>query len=171
VMGARAAGAYPVIAVDVLGDKLTLAREVGATHTINAGATDPVEAVREVTRGGAEYTFESVGSERVLIQAYEATRRGGTTITIGLPHPSRQFAVSAVSLVAEERTVKGSYMGSAVPRRDIPRYIRMAQAGLLPVEKLHTHTLRLGEINAGFDRLASGQAVRQIITFGDGDDC
>lgn len=166
VMGARAAGAYPVIAVDLLDDKLKLAQIVGATHTVNAGAGNPVEAVREITKGGAETTFESVGSERVLVQAYESTRRGGTTVTIGLPHPSKQFSISAVSLVAEERTVKGSYMGSAVPRRDIPRYINMYQAGLLPVDKLHTHTLRLEEINAGFDRLAQAQAVRQIVTFG-----
>lgn len=165
VMGARAAGAYPVIAVDLLDDKLALAREVGATHTVNAGSSNPVEAVREITKGGAEYVFESVGSERVLIQAYEATRRGGTTISIGLPHPSKQFTISAVSLVAEERTVKGSYMGSAVPRRDIPRYISLYQAGLLPVDKLHTHTLRLDEINAGFDRLAKAEAVRQVVLF------
>lgn len=165
VMGARAAGAYPVIAVDLLDDKLLLAQAVGATHIVNAGMNNPVEAVREITKGGAETTFESVGSERVLVQAYESTRRGGTTVTIGLPHPSKQFSISAVSLVAEERTVKGSYMGSAVPRRDIPRYISMYQAGLLPVDKLHTHTLRLDDINAGFDRLAQAQAVRQIVTF------
>lgn len=165
VMGARAAGAYPIIAVDVVDDKLTLAQTVGASHTVNAAADDPVMAIRDITQGGADYVFESVGSERVLVQAYEATRRGGMTITIGLPHPSKQFTISAVSLVAEERTVKGSYMGSAVPRRDIPRYIRMYQAGLLPVDKLLTHTLRLDEINAGFDRLARAEAVRQVITF------
>ena len=113
VMGARVAGAYPIVAVDVLGSKLALARQVGATHTVNAKDGDPVQAIKDLTRGGAHYAFESVGSERVLIQAYQATRRGGTTVTIGLPHPSKQFAISAVSLVAEERTVKGSYMGSA----------------------------------------------------------
>lgn len=165
VMGARAAGAYPIIAVDLLDEKLALALSVGATHTVNAGATNPVEAVREITKGGAAYVFESVGSERVLIQAYESTGRGGMTITMGLPHPSKQLSISAVSLVVEERTLKGSYMGSAVPRRDIPRFIRMYQAGLLPVDRLHTHTLSLNEINAGFDRLASAEAVRQIITF------
>ncbi|MDX1992454.1 MAG: zinc-dependent alcohol dehydrogenase family protein [bacterium] len=165
VMGARAAGAYPIIAVDLLDDKLALAKEVGASHTVSAGVDDPVKAVREITQGGAQYVFESVGSERVLIQAYEATGRGGMTVTVGLPHPSKQFVISAVSMVVEERTVKGSYMGSAVPRRDIPRYIALYQAGLLPVEKLLTHTLALDEINAGFDRLAKAEAVRQIITF------
>jgi alcohol dehydrogenase len=165
VMGARVAGTHPIIAVDRLEDKLALARELGATHAVNAAQSDPVEAVREITSGGAAYVFESVGSEHVLMQAYQATARGGTTVSVGLPDPARMFAVPAVSLVAEERTVKGSYMGSSVPRRDIPRFIEMYRAGLLPVDKLHTHTLRLDEINAGFDRLAEAQAVRQIITF------
>lgn len=165
VMGARAAGAFPIIAVDRVADKLELASELGATHTINAAQDDPVAAIREVSRGGADYAFESVGSETVLIQAYESTRRGGTTITIGLPAPNKMFAVPALGIVAEERTIKGSYMGSCVPRRDIPRFIDMYQAGILPVDKLHTHTLPLEEINAGFDRLAQAQAVRQIIEF------
>ena len=167
IMGARAAGAHPIIAVDKLEDKLKLASEIGATHAVNAAADDPVAAVRELTAGGADYAFESVGNEQVLIQAYQATRRGGTTITIGLPAPGKMFSIPAVSLTLEERTVKGSYMGSSVPRRDIPRYIRMYQAGLLPVDKLHTHTLPLEEINLGFDRLAQGTAVRQIINFAD----
>jgi Zn-dependent alcohol dehydrogenase len=165
VMGARAAGADPIIAVDRVDDKLKLARELGATHTVNAAQDDPVAAIKDVGRGGADYAFESVGNETVLIQAYESTRRGGTTITIGLPAASKKFTVPALGIVAEERTIKGSYMGSCVPRRDIPRFIEMYQAGLLPVDKLHTHTLRLDEINAGFDRLAQAAAVRQIIDF------
>lgn len=164
-MGARAVGAYPIIAVDRLDNKLRLAREVGATHTINAVNEDAVEATREATGGGADYVFESVGNEGVLIQAYQATRRGGTTITVGLPAPNKLFSIPAVSLTLEERTIKGSYMGSSVPRRDIPRYIGMYQTGILPVDKLHTQTLKLEEINAGFDRLAQAEAVRQIIDF------
>lgn len=165
VLGARAAGAYPLVAVDLLDAKLALAQELGATHTVNAAREDPVQAVRDLTAGGAAYAFESVGNERVLVQAYQATRRGGTTVTIGLPHPARQFAVPAVSLVAEERTVKGSYMGSAVPRRDIPRFIALYQAGLLPVERLLTRTIALEEVNPAFDALARGEAVRQVIRF------
>jgi alcohol dehydrogenase len=165
VMGARAAGTYPIIAVDRVADKLELARELGATHTINAVEDDPVAAIKEIGRGGVDYAFESVGNETVLIQAYESTGRGGTTITVGLPAPDRMFSVPALGIVAEERTIKGSYMGSCVPRRDIPRFIAMYQAGILPVDKLQTHTLRLEEINVGFDRLAQAQAVRQIIDF------
>jgi alcohol dehydrogenase len=165
IMGARAAGGYPIVAVDVMDAKLQLAQSVGASHMVNASTENPVEAIREITKGGAEYSFESVGNERVLVQAYEATGRGGMTITMGLPHPSKQLSISAVSLVAEERTIKGSYMGSAVPRRDIPRFISMYQAGMLPVEKLHTHDLKLEDINQAFDRLAKAEAVRQLIRF------
>ena len=165
VIGARAAAAYPIIAVDRFDDKLKIASELGATHTINAVQDDPIVAIKEITVGGAEYVFESVGSETVLIQAYGSTRRGGTTITIGLPAPDKMFTVPALGIVAEERTIKGSYMGSCVPRRDVPRYIGMYQAGILPVDRLNTHSLHLEDINAGFDRLAQAQAVRQIISF------
>ncbi|WP_417388482.1 zinc-dependent alcohol dehydrogenase family protein [Gimesia sp.] len=164
VMGARAAGAETIFAVDLLPAKLERAIQVGATHTINASEEDPVELIKDL-QNGVDYTFESVGNERVLQQAYAATKRGGTTITIGLPHPARMFSVPAVSLVAEERTIKGSYMGSAVPRRDLPRFIAMYQAGLLPVDKLLTSTIQLDEINTAFDALANGTAVRQVITF------
>jgi alcohol dehydrogenase len=165
IMGARAAAAGTIIAIGRNRHKLERAIQAGATHVIDCNERDPVAAIREITNGGAEYAFESVGSETVLCQAYNATRRGGTTVTVGLPHPQKQFAIPAVSLVAEERTVKGSYMGSAVPRRDIPRYIAMHQAGLLPVELLHTHTIALEDINQGFDDLAQGKTIRQLITF------
>ena len=165
LLGAHAAGAHPLVAVDVLPAKLELARQLGATHLVNAREQDPVAAVKAATGGGAHHAIETVGSELVLGQAYGATRRGGTTTTAGLPHPQKMFSVPAVSLVAEERTVKGSYMGSAVPSRDLPRYIALYQAGRLPVDRLLTHRLRLEEVNEGFDRLASGEAVRQVIVF------
>jgi len=165
IMGARVAGASTIIAVDKFDNKLTLASELGATHLINVERDSPVAAIRELTAGGADYAFESVGNEQVLIQAYGATKCGGTTITVGLPAPNKMFSIPAISITAEERTIKGSYMGSCIPRRDIPRFIGMYQAGLLPVDKLHTHTLRLEEINLGFDRLAQGLAVRQIVEF------
>jgi alcohol dehydrogenase len=165
VMGARAAGAYPIIAVDLLDSKLELARQFGATHRVNARESDTVQAVRDLTRGGAQFAFESVGNEKVLAQAFQATRRGGTTVTIGLPHPSKFLSLSVVTMVAEERTLKGSYMGSAVPRRDVPRYISMYQAGLLPVDRLLSRTITLDEINPAFDALARGEVLRQVVRY------
>lgn len=166
LLGARVAGAYPLIAVDVVESKLALARELGATHTVKAEPGADVAAdVRAATGGGVDFAIESVGHEQVLAQAYAATRRGGTTVTVGLPHPARHFSVPAVSLVAEERTVKGSYLGSCVPSRDLPRFVALYRAGLLPVDRLLSHTLALDDINAGFDELASGAAVRQVVLF------
>ena len=165
LLGARAAGAYPLIAVDVLESKLELARELGASHCVNALRDEAVPAIKAATSGGADFAFEMAGNESALAQAYAATRPGGTTVTAGLPHPQRMFSVPAVSLVAEERTVKGSYLGSCVPGRDIPRYLTLYRAGRLPVDRLLTHRLELDQINAGFDRLARGEAVRQVITF------
>jgi alcohol dehydrogenase len=161
LLGAKAVGANPIIAVDVLEEKLELARQLGATHTVLSTEQPAVKQVRDLTRGGVEFAFECAGRADVLIAAYEATRRGGTTVTVGLPNPAQEFKVST----ADEKTVKGSFMGSAVPSRDIPRYLGMQVSGLLPVEKLVTRTIGLEQINAGFDALAAGQAVRQIIRF------
>jgi alcohol dehydrogenase len=165
VLGARAAGAHPLIAVDLLPAKLDLACQLGATMALNAAESDAAQVIRQVTQGGVDCALESAGSERALLQAYQATRRGGTTVTVGLPHPSRQLSISALSLVAEERTLKGSYLGSAVPRRDIPRFISLYQAGRLPVDRLLSRTIALDEINAAFDALAAGEAVRQVVVF------
>ncbi len=165
LLGAAACSAWPLVAVDVVPEKLALARELGASHCIDARTGDVAAQVREATAGGADHAIETAGNAQVLATAYAATARGGTTVTVGLPAPDRAFSVPAVSLVAEERTVKGSYMGSAVPQRDIPRYIALHRAGRLPVDRLLTHTLSLDDINAGFDRLARGEAIRQVVLF------
>jgi hypothetical protein len=94
------------------------------------------------------------------------TARGGTTVTAGLPHPDKRMALAPVTLVAEERTLKGSYIGSAAPLRDVPRLIALFKAGKLPVDALLTHRLGLEEINEGFDRLREGIGVRQVVMFG-----
>ncbi|HVT36329.1 MAG TPA: zinc-dependent alcohol dehydrogenase family protein [Nevskiaceae bacterium] len=165
LLGARACGAQPIVAVDVVQSKLELARALGATHVIDARAGDVAAMVKDVTGGGADVVLETAGGAQTLAQAYAATRRGGTTVTMSLPDPKVPLQIPAVSLVVEERTLKGSYMGSAVPSRDVPRYIALYRAGRLPVEQLLTHTMKLDELNLGFDRLARGEAVRQVILF------
>lgn len=162
VLGAVSAGANPVVAIDRVPEKLELARELGATSTLLAGPSTVAE-VREATDGGAHHAIETVGHEAVLAEAYAATRRGGSTVTVGLPHPERMLSIPAVSLVVEERTLRGSYLGSCVPERDIPRLVGLHRAGRLPVERLITHRLSLDELNEGMDRLARGEAVRQIV--------
>ena len=166
VMGAAAAGANPIVAVDPFAWKCALAQSLGATHTVVSGDQDPVEAVRGIVLGGVDYAFEGAGSEVALVAAFASTRRGGTTVTMGLPAPDRKFSVPAITLTAEERTVKGSFMGSAVPDRDIPEFIALWRSGKLPVEKLLTRFIALEELNEGFDALAEGRAARQIVRMG-----
>jgi alcohol dehydrogenase len=163
LLGAQLRNAYPLIAVDLSPAKLALARKLGATHVFDATQPDIAKEIREVTAGGTDYAFEMAGSAQAMALAYQITRRGGTTVTAGLPHPQAVFSVPQTGLVAEERTIKGSYLGSCVPTRDIPRYIEWFQEGRLPVDQLLSETLRLDEINAGFDRLASGMTLRQTV--------
>lgn len=164
LLAARSQNPEVIIATDTVPAKLELARELGADVVIPAGP-DAVEQIRDASKGGVDLAIETVGNEKVLADAYAATGRGGTTVTAGLPHPDRQLEIPAISLVAEERSLKGSYLGSCVPSRDIPRFIRMYEAGELPVEKLLSHHLEPGQINEGFDRLARGEAVRQVVVF------
>jgi alcohol dehydrogenase len=165
MLGALASGAREVIAVDLNERKLEVARALGATATMNARDPDAIEKVKALTKGGVDFALEMAGSVQAMEMAYRMTRRGGTTVTAGLPNPASNWALQQVSLVAEERTVKGSYIGSCVPARDIPRYIGLYQAGKLPVDKLMGEKLQLGDINRGFDRLASAESLRDVIVF------
>ena len=165
VIGAIAAGARRVVAVDVAETKRDYALRLGATDAVDAGAPDAVQRIKDITGGGAEFCIETAGVVPALELAYAATARGGVTVTAGLPPPDRKLSIQAVSLVAEERTLKGSYVGSCVPRRDLPNFVALFLAGRLPVDKLLTGRLRLDEINEGFDRLRDGVGVRQVVTF------
>ena len=165
LIGAQAAGARQIVAVDLADAKLAQARALGATHTVNAGRPDALEEIRALSAGGVEFAFEFAGSIRALDLAYRITRRGGTTVTAGLPPAAATLALPAVSLVAEERTLKGSYIGTCVPSRDIPRYMDLYLQGRLPVDKLLTGRLALADINHGFDLLHEGKAIRQVVVF------
>lgn len=163
VLGARALGAKTIVAVDMEPTKLGVAEQLGATHVFDAKDPDVAAKIREATRGGVEYAFEMAGSVRALELAYKITRRGGTTVTAGLSAPGATFALPHVNLVAEERTLKGSYLGSCVPARDIPTYVEWYRAGRLPVDRLIDARLSLDELNVALDRMATGAALRQVV--------
>ncbi len=165
VLGAKLSGASRIVAVDLSDEKLAFARALGATHAVNAGAPDVVDTIRTLTSGGVDTAFDMAGAVPALELAFAVTARGGATVTAGLPRPDKRLSLAPVTLVAEERTLRGSYIGSAVPLRDVPRYIALFKAGLLPVDTLLTHRLRLEEINEGFDRLREGIGVRQVVMF------
>ena len=161
VMGARVAGAWPIAAVDPVESKRTLALDLGATHAF--APEEAEKAVKELTGGGVEVAFEAAGVPAVLEGAFRATRRGGTTVGMGLPHPSRTLTLPALAFAGEGRTLIGSYMGSSAPQRDVPRYIALWRAGRLPVDRLQSDAMPLDRINEAFEALAAGAAVRQVL--------
>lgn len=165
LLGAVASGAREVIAIDLNEEKLKLAKELGATAVFNAAHPDAGDQIRELTKGGVDFAFEMAGAIPAMELAWKITRRGGSTISAGLPNPALRFQLPPVALVAEERTLRGSYIGSAVPTRDIPRYIDLYRRGKLPIDRLMGNTLTLDTINEGFDRLASGHALRDVVLF------
>jgi alcohol dehydrogenase len=165
VMGAKLAGAAPIIAVDLLPGKLHLARTLGAHHALSPSQADVVREIVELSDGGVDVAIEAVGSATAIASAYACTRRGGTTVAVGLPPPDHTLTLPALSFAAQEKTLRGSYMGSAVPSRDIVRLIGLYMAGELPVDALISSDITLEQINTGFDRLSAGSVVRQLVRF------
>jgi alcohol dehydrogenase len=157
------AGAGEIVVVDPNENKLQLARELGATLMVDAADPDCVSRIREWTRGGVDHAFEMAGAAKATEAAYRVTRRGGTTVIASFPAGNVLLPVSQASLVGEERTIKGSYFGSAVPVRDVPRLVRLFKAGRLPVDRIADATVGLDGLNAAFDSLAEGNALRQIL--------
>ncbi len=165
LLGAVASGAREIVAIDIHDSKLAVAMSLGATAAVNARDPDAVAKVKELTKGGVDFAFEMAGSVQAMEMAYRMTRRGGTTVTASLPHPQHNWPLQQVSLVAEERTIKGSYIGSCVPARDIPRYVGLYLAGKMPINKLMGERMPLTDINRGFDRLDGGESLRDLIVF------
>ena len=160
VMAARIAGAASVIAIDPNPGKHQLARDAGAT-----AVGTPEEAaglIAEASGDGVDVAVEAVGSAGVIASCLEQVTRGGAVVSVGLPHPSAQLTVPALQFAGAGKRLLGSYMGDAVPARDIPKYLGYWREGRLPVELLHTDTRPLAEINEGLDALASGQVVRRL---------
>jgi alcohol dehydrogenase len=167
VQAARLAGASQIIAVDVVEEKLRRAESLGATDLVNASRVDPVSEIRRLTDGrGADYVFEATGLTRVMEQAFLATRKGGTTVVLGVTSPEDRLVVPSWLIVGEERVITGAYMGSVVPKRDIPMLLELYASGRIRLEEIITDTITLDQINEGLERLAAGEAVRQIVRMG-----
>jgi alcohol dehydrogenase len=164
IMGARTAGATRIVAVDGNAAKKDLAMALGATDFVDAEAAGA--AIRTLLSQGVDAAIDTSGTVEGVEQALEATRRGGSTVTVSLPDATKQFHFPLSRLVAEARTIRGSYIGSCIPSRDIPTFIGLYRQGRLPVERLISHTLPLENINEAMDALSDGRAVRQVVTFG-----
>lgn len=165
ILGAVAAGATQIIAADVNPKKREFAKRLGAHFTFDSSEKGALEEIKELTNGGVDVSAEFAGVIPALDFAFRATKRGGTTVTAALPHPNAKLKISPATLVGQEKSLKGSYLGGCVPSRDIPAYVELYKTGRLAVDKLISHRIKLEEINNGFERLAKGDALRQIILF------
>ena len=165
ILGAKAAGASNIIAADLNSQKRAIGKELGAHFTIDSSKKNASQFLKDLSGGGVDVAVEFAGAIPALEFAFNATKRGGRTVTAALPHPDAKLEISPVTLVGQEKTLKGSYLGSCIPSRDIPAYIELYKTGRLDVEKLISHRMKLEDINDGFERLAKGDALRQIILF------
>ena len=164
IQGARIAGAATIVAVDMVERKLEWAKQFGATHAVTPA--DLAQAQRELTGGvGFDYGFEVVGRSQTIKAAYDATRRGGTTVVVGVGRADDMVEFSAFDLFYNEKDLKGTYYGSANIRRDFPRLLDLWRAGRLDLEAMITRRLGIDDVNDAFDAMAAGEVIRQIITF------
>lgn len=166
IQGCKLVGCNPIVAVDVLESKLDFARQMGATHTINAGETDDiVHALGALTKGGPEYIFDSVGSARTIPQALQATRPGGTAVIIGLHAAQIDVPISPGTLVLQNKRLLGSFVGSIRPRLDLPMLVELYRSGKLQLDKLITQRYALDDLLQAFDDMEAGRIARGVIVF------
>jgi S-(hydroxymethyl)glutathione dehydrogenase/alcohol dehydrogenase len=164
IQGARIVGALKIIAVDVADQKLAFARQLGATHTVNASHDEPIAAIRELTAGvGADYAFEAIGLTQTIEQAYAATRKMGTCVVIGVTPADVRVNINANEMVYAEKTLMGSLYGSARPQIDILNLIEMYRAEKLMLDELLTRTYGLEQINEAYAALERGEVARSLV--------
>jgi S-(hydroxymethyl)glutathione dehydrogenase / alcohol dehydrogenase len=165
VNGAALAGAERVIAIDTQASKLDLAKQMGATDTVNVSNADPVQMVREMTGGGVHYSFEALGTKRTAEQAFEMLRAGGTATIIGMVPYGMKIELHGFDFL-RDRKIQGTSMGGNRFRVDMPRLLTMWKQGRLKLDHLISGRIKLDQINDGFANLKSAQPVRQLIDYG-----
>ena len=163
IIGAKLGGAETIIAVDIDPSKFIRAKELGATHCFDSRNNDIIEEIRELTKGGVDFAIDLAGVIPAMNTAYELIRYGGAVVTAGLSPINTQFSFNHSDLVAQEKSILGSYMGSCVPVKDVPSFLNLFQQGRLPVDKLIDGKITFDDLNEGFDKLSNGEVVRQIL--------
>ena len=164
IHGARIAGAGMIIAVDVFEKKLAQARELGATHAIDASKVDPVKTIREMTGGGVEYAFEAIGLKKAAEQAFECIRPGGTATVIGMIPVGQKLELEG-SVFLREKRIQGCSMGSNRFKVDMPKYVDFYQRGLLRLDEMITRRGRLEDVNDAFRAMKAGEVARTVLMF------
>jgi NDMA-dependent alcohol dehydrogenase len=166
VQGAHIAGANPIIAVDLNDKKLALAKQFGATHTVNGGTTDAPSAIQDLTSGrGVDYAFEVIGRPEVVTQAFLSVRRGGKAVVVGVPPAMEMFSLPGMLFPLAEKSLIGSLYGSALMARDVPRLIALYRAGRLKLDELITRRYALAQVNEAFAAMEKGEVARAVLVF------
>lgn len=164
IQGARIAGANKIVAIDMVNSKLELAQQLGATHVVNAGDTDAVAAVKDLTSGGVHNSFEAVGMKQTAEQAFQMLRNGGQATVIGMIPVGTKVEIHGPDLLSE-KTLTGSNMGSNQFRTDMPRFVDMYLDGRLMLDEMVSKHIKLDDINAGFEEMKTGTVARSVIMF------
>ena len=166
ILGAVLVSASQIIAVDLLEEKLELARRLGATHTFNAKGVSIPDEVRKLTGGrGVRYAFEAIGRGETIEAAYQSLDAGGTMTIVGQVPDGVRISIDPYEMSDREKTLTGSNYGSAVPPLDFPRLLGWYAAGQLNLDPLIARRISLGEVNEAFAELATGRATRSVIVF------
>jgi S-(hydroxymethyl)mycothiol dehydrogenase len=165
IAGARLAGATTIVAVDLDDRKLELARDFGATHTVNAGADDPVEAVRAATGGlGADVCIEAVGNPKVLEQAFYARDLAGTVVQVGVPTPDMRMPdIPMIEFFGRGGALKPSWYGDCLPSRDFPLLVDLHLQGRLPLDRFVSETIALDGVEEAFHKMERGEVLRSVV--------
>jgi Zn-dependent alcohol dehydrogenase len=163
VMAAKISGASTIIGIDINEGKFELARELGCTHTLQA--TDPllVEKVKDLTKGGVQFSFEISGNKQAMESAVAVTRRGGEIICVGVGSLNELYQYAHTQLVINAHSFRASFMGDGIAERDIPQYVKYYRDGRMPVEKLKSGVMSFDELNLNLDLLDQGKVTRQIL--------
>ena len=165
LQGAKLCGAAPIIAVDVTPEKLAVAQLLGATHVVNAREVDAVQAVKDLTGGGVDYSFEAIGTKATAEQCFAMLGRGGTATIIGMVPMGVDLAISGAELFMNEKKIQGSMMGSNQFRTDMPWFVELYLDGRLKLDEMVSAHRPLADINAGYDAMRSGTVTRTVIDF------
>jgi S-(hydroxymethyl)mycothiol dehydrogenase len=165
IAGARLANAAKIIAIDLDDRKLEIARNLGATHTINAGAGDVVEAIQALTDGnGADVVIDAVGRPETWKQAFYGRDLAGTVVLVGVPTPEMQLELPLLDVFGRGGSLKSSWYGDCLPSRDFPMLVDLYQQGRLDLDAFVTETIGIDDVEAAFDKMHSGDVLRSVVT-------
>jgi S-(hydroxymethyl)mycothiol dehydrogenase len=166
VAGARLAGARTIIAVDIDPRKLEWAKGLGATHTVDASSTDPVEAIRELTDGvGADVVIDAVGRPETFRQAFYARDLAGTVVLVGVPTPEMKLELPLLDVFGRGGAIKSSWYGDCLPSRDFPMLVDLYQQGRLDLDAFVSERIGINDVEAAFDKMHRGEVLRSVVVW------